>query len=312
MMRWLRSPTGKFATLTAMAFALPTLALQALTVTGTSAAEVLAKSYSIVAPLLEPLLKLSGTFTPSAYVGGMYALFLFFYIQALFKAADGFRLRHSQYDLLARVLGAASRTARKYWLILMTLSLAGMVAIGLLPQIPVTDLETLLLNCGRLGAFLGLGVVTAGAAMLSWQQYTIRKKAAAEAGSLTLEHPIYVALVAEMIQAIGKNDRIPLPYELEFILSQLRELAELSHSRQFEHGDLGPICHKAISLFVNGRLNTLPDLFAAKKLFYRPDPSALFDIAAEIQQRIGTPETEEEPLELLPINPLKDRDGTPA
>lgn len=281
---------AKFAILAVATLAVPVILSRALQVTGLGATELLAKTYFVLSPVLEPLLKFSGIVGTSPHVNGIYGVFLLFYLAALLGSLQGARLRLRQYSVLNTVLGAARQASQKRWFILLGLSVAGAASIALSPVIPVSSLETLLLNCGRLAAVLGLGAAVFVSAMFSWQHYILNKKAALESRDSKLEHPIYVAFVAELIHAIGTTSRIPMPYEMELTLSQLCELAEHSHSTEFGHDDLGDLCEKAITLFAHGELTTLPDLLAAKKLYYSIDPASFFDIATELQQRIESPE----------------------
>ncbi len=303
---------AKFAIVAVATFALPVIISRVLQVIGVGTAELLAKTYFLMSPALDPLLKASGILTVSPYLGGIYGILVIFYLQALFSSAGGLRTRLRQNELTNTILGAAKQATRSRWLALLALSVIGTLGISLSPAIPVTGLETLLINCGRLAAFVGLSATALVSAMFSWQHYILSRKARHETIENKLEHPIYLAFTAELIHAIGTNNRIPEPYELEVTLSELRDLASQSHNDQFNHGDLAKLTEQALELFLSGELKTLPDLFSVKKLYHRPDPSALFDIATELQQRIEGTKPEPDAPELLPVPLIKDSDTSLA
>jgi len=304
----------RFTAFSLAAMAVPVLGLKALEQFSGNAAELLARIAYVSSPLIEPVLKAAGVLTPSPVVGGIYLLFLLVYAQALIAMAKAAIARIKRNSLAYLAWGTFRRRDIGKWLVALGVCMAGMAGVHFAPAFAVTDLQTVLLACGRIAAFTGLALGSMLSAMLIAQQSMLARKSAAERETVQDNSPaIYVAFVAEMVQIIGREQRLPHPSELELSLSQLQEMTAQTHDHLFDHEALSPLCQVGLALFADGELKTLPNVQAALALYYRPDPGALFDVAAELQKRITNTESAEnqpeEAFELLPLTPIKGPDG---
>lgn len=304
----------RFTAFSLAALAVPAIGLKALEQFSGSTAELLARVYYATSPVLDPLLKMAGILAPPPWLGSLYLLFLLVYSQALITMAEGTLARFRRNARLYLAWGPFRHRNIGTWLAALGLCVGGAAGISLAPAFAATDLSTILLACGRLAAFAGLTLGGILSVMLIAQQSLLARKSAAERASLKKTSPaIYVAFVAELVQFIGQEQRLPHPSELELTLSQLQEMAAVTHEHLFDHAALAPLCQQGLTAFADGALETMPDLHAALRLYYRPDPGALFDVAAELEKRIASAETAEtEPaaaLDLLPLPPAKGPDG---
>jgi hypothetical protein len=99
--------------------------------------------------------------------------------------------------------------------------------------------------------------------------------------------PILVALVAELIQFCGQENRAPTAAELAGRLAPLLRAAQLTGSAPLSPIELEELCRKALDLFAGKRLSSLKDVKAATSLFNRPKSGAIDAIVAELDTRLN-------------------------
>jgi hypothetical protein len=301
--RW-RRPFTHFALHTAAAFASVPLLIKLIGAATATFAPLAENLYSAASVVLAPLFKIVGIAPSSGITGAFYGLFAAIYLRGLSHIARGVREKLEE-DSLVSLAWKTTPSPHK-WIVLSALATSGAFALTWLPPLALTGPEALLANCLRLATFMGLLVTGTLSAVVAWHYINlIHGKQAREAqGDETIsEDPsrcAYVALAAELIRICGETGRAPHAAEIELSLSQLQEAASQMDSTLFHYDNIPEISEKAVALFEQGHLLSLPGINAALKHFYRPDPAVYFEVAQEIQHLINEGVSLEAPPATLP------------
>jgi hypothetical protein len=102
------------------------------------------------------------------------------------------------------------------------------------------------------------------------------------------DESVFIALAAELVESTGRRRELPNYRQLEIPLLELQQAAAATHTNQFEYANLRGLCEQACALMANGKLESLPDLDAARMAYKKRDPSLYIDLATELRQKIKT------------------------
>ena len=272
-------------------------------------AEAYAGFYKTVQPIMGPFLQLLKITVPSGNSGSLFAIFACLQGLGLTFLLPALRLKLAQLAEVEKVFGPVNKPAHRWFFAFAALGVLGTMTLALSPawrgELAIVNF---LLSLLRISLFMALGAVSLGLAIVgfslrkSWKKWRIlnaedlpdyiapqshsHADAALPAPTATSDESVYLALAAELVELIGRTNKLPDYRQLQQPLLELQSAASMTHSGQFQSANLAALCREACDLMAKGQLSHLPDVETAVKAYKAHDPSVFIDLATELREKI--------------------------
>jgi hypothetical protein len=287
------------------------------------ALEGLSALYSLAQPFFGPFFRLLKLASLSALTFFPLAIFTVLQIIGLHFLVPALQEKMQQIAALERALGPVTKPIHRIWFGIALLMSACALSLTTLPAWKGdTAAMTVLYSLLRIGLFTTCAATALGTTLIgyrlsnSWKRFQrfgaglktrpnadpveaasggksdtppggdairIEKGGLAAANS---DESVFIALAAELVESAGRTRQLPNYRQLEMPLLELQQAAAATHTGQFEHANLRGLCEQACELLAAGKLNSLPDLNAARTAYQKHDPSLYIDLATELRQKI--------------------------